>query len=176
MTPVMFLCINDTSLAAEGKLDDIGLVCYNGSPLDGEGFRVYIKDGGTVWNPGWQPVQTELDGYSCRQELTQLFPVWADSINAAYSSPSVSRGMLTATLHCTSNDSRYFEMYRYDTEGLLEAQKLLRKLGDSFREVAKQDTSAPVMKNTETMAYGMTYGRNDVTETVTSDANRGFLA
>ena len=33
MTPVMFLCINDTSLASEGKLDDIGLICYNGSPL-----------------------------------------------------------------------------------------------------------------------------------------------
>ena len=42
---------------------------YNNCPLDSEGFRVYIKDGDTVWNPGWQPVQTELDSYSCRHGL-----------------------------------------------------------------------------------------------------------
>ena len=42
---------------------------YNNSPLDSEGFRIYIRDGETVWNPGWQPVQTELDSYSCRHGL-----------------------------------------------------------------------------------------------------------
>ena len=42
---------------------------YNGSPLDGEGFRIYIKDGERVWNPGWQPTQTELDSYRCRHGL-----------------------------------------------------------------------------------------------------------
>ena len=42
---------------------------YNGCPLDSEGFRIYIRDGGTVWNPGWQPVQTPLDEYRCRHGL-----------------------------------------------------------------------------------------------------------
>ena len=42
---------------------------YNNSPLDSEGFRLYIRDGDTVWNPGWQPVQTELDRYRCRHGL-----------------------------------------------------------------------------------------------------------
>ncbi len=42
---------------------------YNNCPLDQEGFRIYIKDGDIVWNPGWQPVQTELDRYSCRHGL-----------------------------------------------------------------------------------------------------------
>ena len=42
---------------------------YNNSPLDSEGFRVYIKDGETIWNPGWQPMQTELDSYECRHGL-----------------------------------------------------------------------------------------------------------
>ena len=42
---------------------------YNNCPLDQEGFRIYIKDGDVVWNPGWQPVQTELDRYSCRHGL-----------------------------------------------------------------------------------------------------------
>ena len=42
---------------------------YNNSPLDSEGFRVYVRDGETVWNPGWQPTQTELDSYCCRHGL-----------------------------------------------------------------------------------------------------------
>lgn len=27
---------------------------YNSSPLDMDGHHIYIKDGDTVWNPGWQ--------------------------------------------------------------------------------------------------------------------------
>ncbi|MBR5430307.1 MAG: glycosyl transferase [Firmicutes bacterium] len=44
---------------------------YNNCPLDSEGFRIYIhdKERGTVWNPGWQPVQNELDSYRCRHGL-----------------------------------------------------------------------------------------------------------
>ncbi|MBE7009215.1 MAG: glycosyl transferase [Ruminococcaceae bacterium] len=42
---------------------------YNNAPLDSEGFRVYIKDGNSVWNPGWQPVQAEPDEYVCRHGL-----------------------------------------------------------------------------------------------------------
>ena len=42
---------------------------YNNSPMDSNGHYFYIKDGDTVWNPGWQPVQTELDSYSCRHGL-----------------------------------------------------------------------------------------------------------
>ena len=42
---------------------------YNNCPLDSEGFRIYIKDGESVWNPGWQPVQTGLDRYECRHGL-----------------------------------------------------------------------------------------------------------
>ncbi len=42
---------------------------YNNAPLDSEGFRLYIRDDKTVWNPGWQPVQTELDFYECRHGL-----------------------------------------------------------------------------------------------------------
>ena len=42
---------------------------YNNSPLDSEGFHIYVKDGATVWNIGWQPTQTELDTYSCRHGM-----------------------------------------------------------------------------------------------------------
>ena len=42
---------------------------YNNCPVDQEGFHIYIKDGDTVWNPGWQPAKTELDRYTCRHGL-----------------------------------------------------------------------------------------------------------
>ena len=42
---------------------------YNDDHPDSNGHYIYIKDGDTVWNPGWQPVQTELDSYSCRHGM-----------------------------------------------------------------------------------------------------------
>ena len=42
---------------------------YNNIPLDSNGRYFYINDNGTVWNPGWQPTKTQLDGYSCRHGM-----------------------------------------------------------------------------------------------------------
>jgi len=43
---------------------------YNNVPMDVGGRYYYIKDGETVWNPGWKPSQTELDHYECRHGLS----------------------------------------------------------------------------------------------------------
>ena len=42
---------------------------YNNVPYDNNGKYFYIKDGDTIWNPGWQPVRTALDSYECRHGL-----------------------------------------------------------------------------------------------------------
>ena len=42
---------------------------YNNCPLDSEGFHIYIKDGGEVWNIGWQPIQKDLEKYECRHGM-----------------------------------------------------------------------------------------------------------
>ncbi|MBR5867356.1 MAG: glycosyl transferase [Spirochaetaceae bacterium] len=39
---------------------------YNDVPLDNNGRYFYIKDGDTVWNPGWKPCRVKLDSYECR--------------------------------------------------------------------------------------------------------------
>ncbi len=39
---------------------------YNNVPTDAGGHYFYIRDGEAMWNPGWQPCQTELDSYECR--------------------------------------------------------------------------------------------------------------
>lgn len=42
---------------------------YNNIPMDLGGRYLYIKDGETIWNPGWKPVKTPLDRYECRHGL-----------------------------------------------------------------------------------------------------------
>ena len=64
-------------------------------------------------------------------------------------------------------------------EEIEAAEKVLRKLGDSFREVAKMDESKPVMENTQRVYAGITYGRGlDLDETLVVPAmeSRGFRA
>lgn len=42
---------------------------YNASPIDIGGRYYFIKDGDTIWNPGWSPAKTELDSYECAHGL-----------------------------------------------------------------------------------------------------------
>ena len=57
------------SFYKDAKLLRLTRYRYNDTPLDQNGRYYYIKDGDTVWNPGWQPTQTELDSYECRHGL-----------------------------------------------------------------------------------------------------------
>lgn len=57
------------SFYKDAKLLRLTRYRYNNVPTDTNGRYYYIKDGDTIWNPGWQPVQTELDSYSCRHGL-----------------------------------------------------------------------------------------------------------
>jgi len=42
---------------------------YNNVPMDDGGKYFYINDGECVWSPGWKPVKTEVDNYTCRHGL-----------------------------------------------------------------------------------------------------------
>lgn len=67
-------------------------------------------------------------------------------------------------------------LYQNSPEGLLEAEKILRRLYDSFVQVAGQDTSGPVMGNAQQIYAGMTYGRGELKEScMDNDSQRGFL-
>lgn len=43
---------------------------YNNVPIDNGGKYFYIKDGDSIWSPGWKPVRTPLDKYECRHGLS----------------------------------------------------------------------------------------------------------
>jgi cellobiose phosphorylase len=42
---------------------------YNNVPMDDGGRYFYIRDGDSVWSPGWKPCRTELDHYECRHGM-----------------------------------------------------------------------------------------------------------
>jgi len=42
---------------------------YNNVPMDSGGKYFYIKDGESIWSPGWKPCKTELDSYECRHGM-----------------------------------------------------------------------------------------------------------
>jgi len=42
---------------------------YNNVPTDAGGRYFYIRDGESVWSPGWKPVKTPLDHYECRHGM-----------------------------------------------------------------------------------------------------------
>ncbi|MCR5526722.1 MAG: flagellar protein FliS [Lachnospiraceae bacterium] len=61
-----------------------------------------------------------------------------------------------------------------DSSKLEECEMILTNLHDSFVEVAKQDESGAVMKNTEQVFSGLTYGPAGANEIVNQESNRGF--
>jgi cellobiose phosphorylase len=53
----------------DAKLRRLTRYRYNAVPLDQPGRYLYLRDGDTVWSPGWRPACTALDSYQCRHGL-----------------------------------------------------------------------------------------------------------
>lgn len=69
------------------------------------------------------------------------------------------------------------EIYLLDPEKITPIENVAKPLHEAFVEVAKQDDSAAVMKNTQEVVAGYTYGRSDLNEAMAGyDHSRGFLA
>lgn len=57
------------SFFRDAKLRRITRYRYNNVPVDTGGKYFYIHDQGEIWSPGWKPVKTALDSYTCRHGL-----------------------------------------------------------------------------------------------------------
>ena len=57
------------SFYKDARLRRITRYRYNDVPPDSNGRLFYIRDGETVWNPGWRPTRAPLDSYECRHGL-----------------------------------------------------------------------------------------------------------
>lgn len=67
------------SFYKDAKLLRLTRYRYNNVPYDTGGKYYFIKDGETAWNPGWQPMKTELDSYECRHGMG--YSKWTSSKN-----------------------------------------------------------------------------------------------
>ena len=66
-------------------------------------------------------------------------------------------------------------LYKRSDAEIDECEQLMRMLYVSFVEVAKTDDSAPLMRNTEQVYAGYTYGRSDVNSSSDANPSRGFF-
>ncbi len=57
------------SFYKDAKFRRITRYRYNNVPMDAGGRYFYLKDGDTLWSPGWKPVKTPLDNYECRHGM-----------------------------------------------------------------------------------------------------------
>ncbi len=59
---------------------------------------------------------------------------------------------------------------------LIAVKQMMEKLHAAYEEVSMQDTSEPLMANTQTVYAGLTYGKNRLTESLADQgSSRGFF-
>lgn len=80
------------------------------------------------------------------------------------------------------------ELYRYcirrvgaseirnDVSILDEVVKVIAPLRDAYDKIKGENTSGPVMGNSQEVYAGLTYGRTDITENYVEQSNRGYKA
>lgn len=98
----------------------------------------------------------------------------SELIHALDFSYEISKNLYDLYIFCRNQLSR--ALYEYRLDGILEAEKVLKRLYASFLVVAKEDTSEPLMSNAQQVYAGMTYGKSDLNETYANlDYDRGFF-
>ena len=119
----------------------------------------------------------EGDVETHRNEIKQAISFVKELLVSLDMNYEVSKNL--ASLYIYVSRCLNFALVSGKKEEIESAEKVLRKLGDSFREVAKTDESKPVMENTQRVYAGITYGRGlDLDETLVAPAmeSRGFRA
>jgi flagellar protein FliS len=64
---------------------------------------------------------------------------------------------------------------RHDREAITQLEHMFRSLLEAYTQAAAQDTSQPIMDNSQSVYAGLTYGKNSLTENVSDPGtDRGF--
>ena len=120
---------------------------------------------------------TKGDSLTFKKELKQAVSFVKELLINLDMSYEVSKNL--ASLYIYVMKCLNFALVSGKKEEIEAAGKVLRKLGESFREIAKTDKSEPVMENTQQIYAGITYGKGlDLDETLVNPTyeNRGFRA
>lgn len=82
------------------------------------------------------------------------------------------------SLYLYTNKHIITALVKQNPTTLQSAKNILKKLLVGFEGVSKLDTSGPMMRNTQQLYAGLTYGKGSLNETYIdpSNKNRGFIA
>lgn len=88
----------------------------------------------------------------------------------------ISYELLSLYIYCNKHIIR--AIVRQNPLTLQYAKAILKKLLIGFEEVSKADNSGPMMRNTQQIYAGLTYGKGTLNETSVDPSNnsRGFIA
>ncbi len=134
------------SFYKDAKFRRLNRYRYNNVPMDDGGRYFYIKDGDTVWNPGWKPSKTELDNYECRHGMNYTkIKGEKDGISAEvlfFVPLNTWAEIQKVTLSNTSNEVKKFKFFSYNEWALWNAASDMENFQRNFStgEVEVEDS------------------------------------
>ncbi|MCQ2082577.1 MAG: flagellar protein FliS [Lachnospiraceae bacterium] len=84
----------------------------------------------------------------------------------------IAGNLLSLYVYCTKELSK--ASIHNSAEELYHAEIVIQKLHKTYIEVASYDKSSPVMKNTQTVYAGLTYGKESLVVHLNQNLNRGY--
>lgn len=137
-----------------------------------EMLLVYIEDATRVLDDN-----SSLDA-SGRQEFAEAIrkaraclSELMKSLDLRYDPAPALRGLYGYCFRCFAIASA-----REDRTALDDIRKVIEPVKEAYREIAGQNSAGPVMKNSQTIYAGLTYGRHNLTENLADQGlNRGML-
>lgn len=99
----------------------------------------------------------------CLRELT-------GSINE---NTDISRNLFSLNIFCVKQLAKADLHHTF--EEICEVELIIGKLYEAYKEVTKNDTSVPLMNNTQLVYAGLTYGKESLIVNLNGTANRGYV-
>lgn len=131
-----------------------------------EMLLVYLEDGLRAFN---EDNKTEFleNIHMARECIGQM----RTSLNFEY---SLSRNLFA--IYNFADKELSNDYYRYKSDNLDVIQMIFTKLRDAYYTISEKDKSQPLMGNTQSVYAGLTYGKNELNESLSSyDQKRGYL-
>lgn len=78
------------------------------------------------------------------------------------------------SIYAFVNKELLLSQIRKDTAMIDNVVEVITPFKDTYKELAKKDTSEPIMTNTQKVVAGLTYSKSDINEALDENNNRGF--
>ena len=78
------------------------------------------------------------------------------------------------SIYCFADRELASDIFGEKTENIDALKAIFTKLRDAYATVSEQDHTAPLMDNIQDVYAGLTYGKDDVNESLNYDTGRGY--